>query len=93
MQLEFEVQGGIPSTGGRADSTHRGSGKSGEAVCLGSREAPSLATWCRAVKCRHGGQLGGMLSIRQDQEHCIHSLAALVCERGVVITLVRGNCD
>lgn len=89
MKLEFEVQGGIPSTGGRAHTEAAGR----EAVCFRSREAPSLATWCRAVDCGHGGQLGGMLSIGQDQEHFIHSLEALVCERGVVITLVQGNCD
>lgn len=81
MKLESEVQGGIPSTGGRADNTHRGSRKSGEAVCLGSRDAPSLATWCGAEESRRGGELGGMLSIqqdRQDQEHFIHSLEALL---------------
>ena len=44
----------------------------------GSIPGPSLATWCKAEESWHGGQLGGMLSIQQDQEHFIHSLEALL---------------
>lgn len=77
FRLEFEVQGGFPSAGGRVKSTCRGSRESGEVACLGSWVSPSLATWCRAEESGHGRQLGGMLSIPQDEGPFIHSLKSV----------------